>query len=639
MKKTASNRPIAGKSFNWRRVLVVVLVWMALFSLYAQIVGPGREPTRLAYSEFKQAVENGRVRQVTFRGRRITGTFKAEEAEGEKRRGQDGGGGNDASGGADGFSTVLPEVEDRGLMPLLTDREVVVAAEQQQENWFWPLILAMLPWLLLIGFFVYSGNKMQERMTGQARGMFGFGKSKAKRFRENGSGVTFSDVAGLDNAKKEFREIVSFLKAPERFLRLGAALPNGVLMVGPPGVGKTLLAKAVAGEAGVPFFSISGSEFIEMFVGVGASRVRDMFAQAKKAAPAMIFIDELDAIGRARGAGLGGGHDEREQTLNQILAEMDGFSPRDSVIVIAATNRPDVLDTALVRPGRFDRRIHLELPQKQARKKILEIHLHRTRHADDIDMEDMARRTVGLSGADLKNLVNEAALLAARRGEEQVTRQALETARDKILMGLEREEVVEERERRIVACHEAGHALVATFMPEGDPLQKVTIIPRGRALGATEQIPEEDRRNLSRRYLQDRVAIMLGGRAAEHLVFSDRSTGAGDDLKMATQLVRRMVCQWGMSDTLGPVTFTTGDAHPFLGKTLSAPRDHSEATARLIDQEVRAMLTAAEKRAETVVVENRSTLDALTAALLDRETLTGSEIEQLLLRSDGVSGK
>jgi len=483
--------------------------------------------------------------------------------------------------------------------------------------------------VLIIGFFIYTSRRLQQGAGGPG-GLFGFGKSKARLFTRSTSHITFRDVAGLENTKKELQEVVDYLKAPSKYTSLGGELPNGILLVGPPGVGKTHMARAVAGEADVPFYSISGSEFIEMFVGVGASRVRDMFDKAKKESPSIIFIDELDSIGRVRGTGLGGGHDEREQTLNQILAEMDGFAPHESVVVLAATNRPDVLDPALIRPGRFDRRISLDLPQKKARKAILEIHTRDIPVASDVDLGSIAARTAGFSGADLKNLANEAALLAARKEKKEVTDEDFDNARDKIIMGVEREDMINEGEKRIIACHEAGHALVARFMKGADPLEKVSIIPRGSSLGATEQIPVEDRHNLSRTYLMNRVAIMLGGRASEKILYNEVSTGAGDDLKKATELARRMVCQWGMSDKLGPVTFRQGEPHPFLGREMTQARDFSEETARLIDEEIRRITEQMEERARETLKNNREKLDALTYALLEHETLSREEIDELL---------
>lgn len=425
---------------------------------------------------------------------------------------------------------------------------------------------------------------------------------------------------------------MSYLMDPGKFQAPGGQLPKGVLLIGPPGVGKTLLAKATAGEAEVPFFSISGSEFIEMFVGVGASRVRDMFKKAKKEAPAIIFIDELDSIGRVRGTGLGGGHDEREQTLNQILSEMDGFSSNESIMMMAATNRPDVLDPALTRPGRFDRQITIELLQKKARRDILKIHTQEVPLAEDTDLDTLEEKTVGLSGADLKNLVNESALLAARKNKEGVGSRELNQARDKILMGLEREDVISEEEKKLIAYHEAGHTVLARRLEGADPIEKVTIIPRGRSLGATEQIPEEDRHNWRRNYLLNRIAIMLAGREAEKIVIEDVSTGAGEDLKQSTDLARRMVCQWGMSDKLGPVTFSAGQPHPFLGKELAGDKNYSEHTARLIDDEIRNITAEMSKKAEAVLQDNRQDLDKLAELLMKNETVTNEELDDIFLR-------
>jgi len=590
-----------------------------LFSLFRG--GNSSDTLKLSYSDFRQYVEQDRVSQVTFKGDQITGTFKGPVSQKQ----------GDKTVSYDRFSTRMPSIVGSGLLDMLEKKGVKIAAESEKGSWFSTLLIYLLPWILIIGFFVYSSRKLGGMGGGGGGGgLFGFAKSKAKRFTKSNSDITFKDVAGLDNAKKELQEIVGFLKDPLKYTSIGGKLPKGVLLAGPPGIGKTLMAKAVAGEANVPFYSISGSEFIEMFVGVGASRVRDMFANAKKDAPAIIFIDEIDSIGRVRGTGLGGGHDEREQTLNQILSEMDGFSPNESVVVMAATNRPDILDPALVRPGRFDRRITLDLPQKKAREEILNIHARNVPLAPDVDFDNVADMTVGFSGADLENLVNEAALLAARKGKKQVESEELEQARDKIIMGLEREEILNEDEKRAVAYHEAGHALLACLLPGVDPLQKVTILPRGQSLGATEQIPEEDRHNYSRSYLLNRVTIMLGGRVAEKLVFKDITTGAGDDLKKANQLVRRMVCQWGMSDRLGAATFRQGDEHPFLGREITEPREFSEYTARLIDKEVQRTVGEQEKKAEEVLGRHLEDLDRLAAALIKHETLDRVEVDELL---------
>jgi cell division protease FtsH len=584
---------------------------------------------KLSYSEFKKRVRGGSVSEITIKGKNVRGFFT--EAVRPRPDGESRPAGEEVPT-YETFETVIPSIEDPELMDLLEKNDVTVNAEPKEGSLFWNLLVSLLPWVLIIGFFVYMSKKMQERMGGPGGpgSIFGFGKSKAKLYTKSAVEIGYDSVAGLPNAKKELYEIVDYLKDPSKFQDLGGELPKGILLVGPPGSGKTLLARATAGEADVPFYSISGSEFIEMFVGVGASRVRDMFQKAKKDAPAIIFVDEIDSIGRVRGTGLGGGHDEREQTLNQILAEMDGFSPHESVVVIAATNRPDVLDPALIRPGRFDRQITLELPQRKARKEILKVHTKEVPLRENVDLETVAAATAGFSGADLKNLVNEAVLLAARRDSREVERADFDRAIDKIRMGIEREDLVNEEERKIIAYHEAGHALIANSLPGADPLKKVSIIPRGRSLGATEQLPEEDRHNLSRKYLLNKIAIMLGGRAAERVVFEDFTSGAGDDLKNATQLARRMVCQWGMSEKLGPVTFRHGEPHPFLGKEMAEQKDFSEHTARLIDQEIQRITQEMEEKGIGILRSNRDKLDALAEGLLEHETLEKDEVDQLL---------
>jgi len=626
---TKKSPPPQKSAFNWQTLMWVLLIWIAGAYLL-QLFSPASGPQQLAYSEFKQMVREGKIVEITMKGDQIQGKITSgagsSAAAARSDEGQLEAGG---SRSAAAFQTMKPALPESGLMKLLEENGVVVNVKSPKRSLFWTMVISLLPWLLIIGFFVYTSRKFNRGMGAQG-GPFGFGKSKARRFRPISSRTTFDHVAGLKNAKNELIEIVAYLKAPDRFQKLGGELPKGLLLVGPPGVGKTLLAQAVAGEAEVPFFSISGSEFIEMFVGVGASRVRDMFANAKKEAPSIIFVDELDSIGRTRGTGLGGGHDEREQTLNQILAEMDGFSPHESVVVLAATNRPDVLDPALVRPGRFDRRITLNLPRRNARQQILKTHLRDKPTADDLNLSNLADRTVGFSGADLKNLVNEAALRAAREEKTHIQNQDLELARDKILMGIERDDVITDEEKEMIAVHEAGHALVAERLPNADPLQKVTIIPRGGALGATEQTPEKERYNMRRQYLQDRIAILLAGRAAERIKFDDVSTGAADDLKKATQLARRMVCQWGMSDEIGPVVFQRGEPHPFLGRELAQDRDHSEYIARHIDREIRRITSGMEQRAAEVLQDNQDRLDALAKALLEKETLNRSDLDALL---------
>jgi cell division protease FtsH len=629
----------------WRIITWILVVWFAAV-FFLKFYGPESVRIRnLSYSEFKQSVQEKNVAEITVKGDQISGKYvnpvKAYPAGVEEQLEQQKNTDNQKVDKKEEekpekliyerFKTIKPPFEDSGLMKLLEKNNVTVFAESQKESQLWLVIVNILPWVLIIGFIIWSSKKFQERMGGgKGGGIFGFGKSKAKLFTRESVNVSYNDVAGLDNAKKELLEIVEFLKDPSRFQKLGGELPKGILLVGNPGVGKTLLAKATAGEADVPFYSISGSEFIEMFVGVGASRVRDMFKKAKEDAPSIIFIDELDSIGRVRGSGVGGGHDEREQTLNQILAEMDGFSSRESVVVMAATNRPDVLDPALVRPGRFDRQISLNLPRKKAREEILKIHTHDVPLAKDIDLEKIADITIGFSGADLENLVNEASLLAARQKKEKVDNDDFIQARDKIIMGIKREEVIEEDEKKIVAFHEAGHALMALLLPKADPLEKISIIPRGKAMGATEQIPEKERYNMSRQYLLNRIAVMLGGRAAEQLIFKDMTTGAADDLKKVTQLAGQMVCQWGMSSKLGPATYKRNEQHPFLGKEMTAAKDFSEHTAQMIDDEIRRILTKMEQLAMDTLSENKDKLEALTAALVEKETLSKEEVMDII---------
>jgi cell division protease FtsH len=493
----------------------------------------------------------------------------------------------------------------------------------------------LLPTIVILGLIYFMMRRARDQFDGGILGSFV--KSPAKRHDKSKQRTTFDEVAGLENAKSELQEIVEFLKSPEKFQRLGGRIPKGVLLIGPPGSGKTLLARAVAGEAGVPFFSISGSEFIQMFVGVGASRVRDMFKTAKENSPCILFIDEIDAVGRVRGAGLGGGHDEREQTLNQILTEMDGFSPNESVIVLAATNRPDVLDPALLRPGRFDRHVTVDRPTRKGRFDILKVHTRAIPLDPDVDLDSIARGTVGMSGADLANLVNEAALLATRENKDKVDMRDFDAARDKILMGAKREEIITEKEKRLTAYHEAGHALVAWLTPGADPVHKVTIIPRGRALGVTQFLPEEERMLINESEVLADLTVALGGRAAERLIFNDPTAGAAGDLKQATRLARMMVTQWGMSDRVGPVFFRASEEHPFLGREMSETRDHSEHTAQVIDEEVARILREADDRAYHLLEDHRDELERLTEALIEREVLTVAEIEDLIGKRAGAA--
>jgi len=605
----------------WRYIIIFILLWLA-FAYVFNYLG-SKKSIDLSYTEFKDQVQADNVKEVTVKGQDIDGIFKNKYA-------YKPGSAKDTTYYT-AFSTVIPSYNDPELSKVLDSKDVVVNAKKEDNSSLLYLLVMILPWLLIMGYFIYARNKMQDQMGGGSMGgLFGIGKSGAKKFKSEKTKITFNDIAGLENPKKDLKEIIEFLREPGKFTSLGAQIPKGILLVGPPGTGKTLLARATAGEAGVTFYSISGSEFIEMFVGVGASRVRDLFKTAKKEAPSVIFIDEIDSVGRARGAGVGGGHDEREQTLNQILSEIDGFEPNESVVVMAATNRPDVLDPALTRPGRFDRQVTLELPQKEARRKILEIHTRKVPLSDDVDLVKLAAMTVSFSGADLKNLVNEAALLAGRKKKIKVGFEDFGEARDKILLGDEREEKISDEEKKVIAYHEAGHALIAKLLPGTDPLQKVTIIPRGKSLGSTEQIPESDRYNLSRRYLMDRICVTLGGRASETLVFGDITNGAASDLKQVTRLARHMVCQWGMSEKIGPVMFKHGEEHVFLGREIAQQKDFSEHTARIIDEEIQDIVKEMEQKALGLLKQNRGKLDTLAEALLEHETLDSQQVDKLL---------
>ena len=590
------------------------LMWLLIMittSLYFFSLNQNSQAIKtLNYTELLNQVEGGQITAVEIQGLQLRGRSRG------------------ATSGYD-FKTTLPEFIDHQLLDILSANHVAVEIKSSQTPTWLQLLMGVLPWLLIIGFFVYSGRMMRNRIGGSS-GPFSFTQSRARRFDKKESGPGYESVAGLESAKQELQEIIDYLKTPEKFRALGAKMPKGILMMGPPGTGKTLLARATAAEAGVPFYSISGSEFIEMYVGVGASRVRDMFKQARKEAPALIFVDEIDSVGRVRGTGMGGGNDEREQTLNQVLAEMDGFSADEAVVVLAATNRPDVLDPALLRPGRFDRKIILELPQKKARRDILRVHTRGTPLAEDLDLDNVVAATVGFSGADIENLVNEAALHAARLNKQQLDNSDFDYARDRVVMGAERKDLIVVGERQRIACHEAGHALAAFYAEHSDPVQRVTIIPRGRALGMTEQLPEEERHNLVDDYLRDRLTILLAGRGAEKQLFNNTSSGAADDLQQATKLARHMVMNWGMSDALGPVGYRAGEAHPFLGMELSEPKEYSEATAELIDQEVRRLLTQAETLVSELLGSHAEQLQQLIDALLEHESLDRQQLIKLL---------
>ena len=586
---------------------VIVVVLLAVFSRYMPQVG---EPQTIRYSTFLNEMKSGQLDSVVIQGDTILGVRKDKSQ----------------------FKAVNPETDYSALIGALDKAGVGIEGRApRQPNFFAQLLLQLAPALLLILVFVYMLRQMQGSAGG--RGAMSFGKSRARLLGEDQVNVTFADVAGVEEAKQEVSEIVDFLKDPGKFQKLGGKIPKGVLMVGSPGTGKTLLARAIAGEAKVPFFTISGSDFVEMFVGVGASRVRDMFEQAKKHAPCIIFIDEIDAVGRHRGAGLGGGHDEREQTQNQLLVEMDGFEGNEGIIVIAATNRPDVLDPALLRPGRFDRQVVVPLPDVRGREQILRVHMRKVPLGDDVKPALIARGTPGFSGADLANLVNEAALFAARSNKRTVTMDELERAKDKIMMGAERRSMVmSEKEKRNTAYHEAGHAVVGVNLPEHDPVYKVTIIPRGRALGVTFFLPEEDRYSYSKQRLESQIASLFGGRIAEELAFGPEAvtTGASNDIERATALARNMVTKWGLSDRLGPLTYAEDQGEVFLGRSVTQHKQVSDETAHVIDVEVRRVIDAAYQKAKGILVENRAKLDALAAALMKYETIDEEQLKDIM---------
>jgi len=581
--------------------LVISLLMILLFNMMTQ---KDQEQTSINYSSFLSAVDDGRVNEVIIQGQQIEGRYE----DGTK------------------FKThVPPDVE---LIPQLKEKGVVIEAKPDEDQGFWfTLLISWGPILLLIAVWIFFMRQMQ---SGGGKAM-SFGKSKAKLLSESQVRITFSDVAGIEEAKDELEEIVSYLKDPKKYSRLGGKIPKGVLLVGPPGTGKTLLARAIAGEAGVPFFSISGSDFVEMFVGVGASRVRDLFLQGKKNAPCIIFIDEIDAVGRHRGAGLGGGHDEREQTLNQLLVEMDGFESNEGVILIAATNRPDVLDPALLRPGRFDRQVVVPPPDVRGREKILQVHARKVPTAEDVNLGVVAKGTPGFSGADLANLINEAALLAARKNEDKVTMEDLESAKDKVMMGAERRSmVITEEEKKVTAYHEAGHAVVAYFLPGADPVHKVSIIPRGRAMGVTMYLPQEEKYNETKLSLSTRICTLLGGRIAEEMTFPSITSGAANDLERATHIARKMVCEWGMSEKLGPLTFGEKEGEIFLGRDMGHSKNYSESTAVTIDEEIRRIIQESYQRTRDILEKNREGLGRVAEALLERENLDGAQIRRMV---------
>ncbi len=572
-----------------------------LFNLFSK---PRQTVADRNYSDFINAVENNRVLEIETKGRSILW----KDADGKR------------------FKTYAPE--DPEMIKIIREKKITISAKKEDESPLWQnILISWFPMIILIGVWIFF---MRQVQIGGGKAL-SFGKSKAKILTKDQHKVTFDNVAGIEEAKGELEEIIDFLRDPKKFTKLGGRIPKGVLLIGAPGTGKTLLARAIAGEADVPFFSISGSDFVEMFVGVGASRVRDLFLQGKRNAPCIIFIDEIDAVGRHRGAGLGGGHDEREQTLNQLLVEMDGFESNEGVILIAATNRPDVLDPALLRPGRFDRQVVVPVPDVKGREEILKVHTKRAPLADDVDLSVLARGTPGFTGADLENLVNEAALLAARLGKDRVDMSDMEQAKDKVLMGVERKSmIIPLEERKITAYHEAGHTLVAKMIPGTDPIHKVTIIPRGRALGITQQLPIDEKHTYPKDYLLNNIAVMMGGRVAEELVLNRQTTGAGNDIERSTELARKMVCEWGMSEKLGPMAFGQREEQIFLGREITQHRDYSEETARLIDAEIRAIVTQSYEKAKEIIQNNMDTLHRLANTLLEKEVLDGNQIDRII---------
>jgi cell division protease FtsH len=580
--------------------LVITLMMVMLYNLFSK---QHLSETNISYSEFLAMVDDKRISEVVIQGQELFVT--------DVNRNR--------------FKVYAPE--DKDLVQILREKGVVINAKPPSENpWYMSVLVSWFPMIVLIGVWIFFMRQMQ---AGGGKAL-SFGKSRARLMSDQSAKVTFEDVAGIDEAKEELIEIVEFLRDPKKFTRLGGRIPKGVLLVGPPGCGKTLLARAIAGEAGVPFFSISGSDFVEMFVGVGASRVRDLFVQGKKNAPCIIFIDEIDAVGRHRGAGLGGGHDEREQTLNQLLVEMDGFESNEGVILISATNRPDVLDPALLRPGRVDRQVVVSMPDIRGREKILRVHMKKTPIDKDVNVVVLAKGTPGFSGADLENLVNEAALLAAKRNKEKIGMADFEDAKDKVYMGLERKsKVIKEEDRKVTAYHEGGHALVARFLPETDAVNKITIVPRGRAAGVTWFLPEE-RDFKYKDQLESELAVAFGGRVAEEIVFKRISTGAANDIKQATDLAQQMIRSWGMSDNLGPLSYAKGEEHVFLGREIAQHRDYSEATAQKIDEEINKLIKNAYERAKSVLNENLDILHQLAERLLEKETVMGKELDELI---------
>lgn len=616
-------------NFEWSKILRMVFGWggVIVFAIiFLQMFRSGdMSEVEITYNEYQRLLNQDKIESAVIKKSEINnyyfhGKLKQEEAISV---------GPNRTIRTKKFVVFLPEAGSPENIKIWNEKGINFTFEEKDSS-LWAALLSMLPWVLIFALWIYFLRRMQGGSSG-TRGIFNFGKSRAKIFTESMPRVTFKDVAGCDEAKFELQEIIEFLKEPSKFQRLGARIPRGVLLLGPPGTGKTLLARAVAGEAGVPFLSISGADFVEMFVGVGASRVRDLFEQGKKYAPCIIFIDEIDAVGRQRGAGLGGGHDEREQTLNQLLIEMDGFEPNNGIIIIAATNRPDILDPALLRPGRFDRQVVVDRPDVKGREGILKVHTRKIPLSSDVDLSVIAKATPGLSGAELANLVNEATLLAARKNKKVVDMEDFEEAKDKVMMGLERKSlIISEKEKEMTAYHESGHVLVAKMIPEADPVYKVTIIPRGRALGVTTYLPIDEKHTYSKDYLLAMITYALGGRAAELIVFNQLTTGAGNDIERATQIARKMVCEWGMSERLGPLAYGSREEELFLGREITRRKEISEKTAQLIDEEVQNIVNSCMNRAETILRENIDALHSLAKNLLEREILDNEEIDMII---------
>ena len=621
------NRP--DDNFDWSKIIRMVLGWGAVIFaavIVMQVLKTGQENyTDVPFAEYRKLLdESGKIKEATITKSDVNDYYFRAKLTSETKVNIDG---NETEVKA--ISVYIPEPIIKEEEAVWKEKGINYSFDKQSSEWL-NILIGFLPWVLIIAIWVIIMRRMQGQ-SGGSRGIFSFGKSKAKLISQSSQRVTFRDVAGADEAKVELQEIIEFLKEPTKFQKLGGKIPRGVLLLGPPGTGKTLLARAVAGEAGVPFFSISGADFVEMFVGVGASRVRDLFDQGKKNAPCIIFIDEIDAVGRHRGAGLGGGHDEREQTLNQLLVEMDGFEQNSGVIIIAATNRPDVLDPALLRPGRFDRQVVVDRPDVKGREGILKVHTRNIPLDDKVDLEVLAKGTPGLAGADLANLVNEAALLAARKNKRKVEMLDFEEAKDKVMMGMERKSlIISEEEKKTTAYHEIGHVLVARMIPEADPVHKVTIIPRGRALGVTSYLPIDEKHTYSKEYLEAIITYALGGRAAEKIVFEHYTTGAGNDIEKATNIARKMVCEWGMSEKMGPMSYGAKEEEIFLGREIQKHRDYSEKTAIEIDEEIRSIINHGMNRAEKILMDNIDLLHKLSKELLEREILDSEEIEKII---------